>query len=77
MLQEIKSIFIEIFTDLETDISMATVAADVPGWDSLGHLKIMMAIEKKFKIRLTATEISSLNSVGDIVELVALKYNAK
>jgi acyl carrier protein len=77
MLQEIKPIFIEIFTELKSDISGATVAADVPGWDSLGHLKLMMAIEKKFKIRFTASEISSLNSVGDIVELVSLKYNSK
>lgn len=77
MLQEIKPIFYEIFSELRSDLSEATVAADVPGWDSLGHLKLMMAIEKKFKIRFTASEISSLNSVGDIVKLASFKCNSK
>jgi acyl carrier protein len=35
----------------------------VPGWDSLGHLRLIMAVEEAFAVRFTTEEIPTLLSV--------------
>ena len=51
-------------------IALTTTAADVPGWDSLAHVKIILGVEKAFKIRIRTTEMAKLDNVGALVELV-------
>ena len=48
-------------------------AADVPGWDSLTHVKILGAIEEAFDIRFNLAEINSLENLGDLVKTIATK----
>ena len=48
-------------------------AADVDGWDSLSHVRIIVAIESEFGVRFSVGEIASLKSVGDLVERVDRK----
>ena len=45
-------------------------AIDVPEWDSLSHIRIIVAAEKLFATRFSIHEISDLSSVGDFVDLV-------
>jgi acyl carrier protein len=52
--------------NLDTD----TVANDVDGWDSLAHVRIVVGIEQHFSIRFSTSEITSLNTVGDLVSLI-------
>jgi len=73
MLEVLKPIFIEVFKNSTVELTEETVASDIHGWDSLGHLRLMMAIEKKFKVRFSASEISSLKNVGDICILLTSK----
>lgn len=54
-------------------ILMDTVAADVPGWDSLTHIYIIAEVEKRFNIQISAKEATSLKSVGDFVALIDSK----
>ncbi|MBE5471736.1 phosphopantetheine-binding protein [Mycobacteroides abscessus] len=37
-----------------------------PGWDSLGHIKIIDELEKRFSRKLTAREVSSLTTLLDL-----------
>jgi acyl carrier protein len=57
--------------DLE-DLKLArtTVATDVEGWDSLAHVRLMIATEREFGCRFNSTEISKLKNVGELVDLV-------
>jgi acyl carrier protein len=50
-----------------------TVANEVRGWDSLTHVEIIVAIEKRFKIRFATKEIQSFKNVGDMCNAVAAK----
>ncbi|WP_437854464.1 acyl carrier protein [Sorangium sp. So ce302] len=47
-----------------------TVARDVPGWDSLSNVQIVLAIEKHFRVRFTTREIRGLENVGAICALL-------
>lgn len=70
---EITHLLGEIFVRSDMAVSPETTAADVPGWDSFKHIEIIMAIEMKFKIKLSTREVDGLNSVGDLVRAVRLK----
>lgn len=60
---------------LDCDVSLTEQASakEVEGWDSLNHVRIMMAVEKKFGVRFTATDITSLSDVGALISLIASK----
>lgn len=48
-----------------------TTASDVPGWDSMKHIMIVMAVQEKFGIRLKPREIDRLRNVGDLAAAIA------
>jgi acyl carrier protein len=54
-------------------LSMSTIASAVDGWDSLAHVRIMIAVEEEFGVRFDMSEITSLTNVGDLVRLIEAK----
>jgi acyl carrier protein len=50
-----------------------TVASQVPGWDSLSHVRILGAVEAEFGIRFRSLEIMRLKDVGELQSLVRRK----
>ena len=63
-------IFRDVFDDDELVIEGNTTAKDIDGWDSLTHIRLVISIEKAFDLRFTAAEISALENVGEMVELI-------
>jgi acyl carrier protein len=57
----------------EWELTDATVAAEVPGWDSLSHLNIVLAVEQHFGVRFEGVEVLRLKNVGDLQHLVDSK----
>lgn len=55
------------------DLQDATLASQVPGWDSLNHVRVMAAIEDEYKIRFRALEILPLKNLGQLQALVDRK----
>lgn len=45
-------------------------AKDVDGWDSLTHIRLMLTVEKAFKVKFSNSEIGKLETVGDLVTLI-------
>ena len=60
----------ELFDDDSIVVTPALTAKDVDGWDSLTHIRLILTIEKAFKIKFSTSEISKLESVGDLVALI-------
>ncbi|HWD25522.1 MAG TPA: acyl carrier protein [Rhizomicrobium sp.] len=54
-------------------LTTQTVASEVEGWDSLNHVRIVVAVEEAFRVRFSTAEIQGLKSVGDLVSLIARK----
>tara|TARA_B100001057_G_scaffold481502_1_gene555603 strand:+ start:2579 stop:2806 length:228 start_codon:yes stop_codon:yes gene_type:complete len=42
-------------------------------WDSLQHIRIIIAIEKKFKIKISTSDIGKLNDVKSIINYLKKK----
>ena len=54
----------------EFDLWDETVAAEVPGWDSLSHARIIAAVEAEYGARFKTLDVLKLRNVGDIQALV-------
>lgn len=55
------------------EITDTTVASEVPGWDSLSHINVVLAVEKHFGVRFKGVEVLKLKTVGDLQRLVNTK----
>ncbi len=63
-------IFQDVFDEDSINLTPKLSAKDVDGWDSLTHIRLMLTVEKAFKIKLSAPEIGKLENVGDLVALI-------
>jgi acyl carrier protein len=50
-----------------------TTANMVPGWDSLSHIQIIVAVEKDFKIKFKGIEILTIKNMGELQKLIDSK----
>ena len=55
------------------EIDDKTEATEVPGWDSLNHANIIVAIERDYDVRFKGLEILKCKNIGDLQKLVDLK----
>ena len=65
-----------ILRQLELDdweVTDETTASEVPGWDSLSHVKIITAVESEYHIRFQTMEIIRLKNIGQLQSLVDKK----
>ena len=65
----LKNVFEDVF-EFEVDLNDNTTSADVPGWDSLAHITLMVGIGSEFKIKLPMSEVVHLRNVGEMVTLI-------
>jgi acyl carrier protein len=72
-LRQVEEIFRDILDDNEIVLTPETTADDVEGWDSLSHIQLIVAIEKRFKIKFTAREIMSWQNVGEMLDGIIAK----
>ncbi len=75
ILTELTDLFREIFVDDEIVLSEETTAADLPGWDSMKHIEIIIAIEQKYSVRFSSRQVEGLRSVGDLVAAIDQKLS--
>jgi acyl carrier protein len=73
ILLEIAEIMRDVFDLPDLEVSMNTTAEDVEEWDSLSHIRLIVAVERKFKFKFKNSEIESLKNVGELVNLVVTK----
>jgi acyl carrier protein len=56
-LSRLTKVFRDVFDDDDLVISPATTATDVDGWDSINHVNLVLAVEREFKVLLSASGI--------------------
>ena len=75
ILQQIEIIFEDVLDENGINLTEATTANDVEGWDSLTHIQLIVAIEKHFKMKFATKEILSWKNVGEMVDSIYSKVN--
>ena len=62
----------EILKELRLDdneIKDETQLYQIPGWDSLNHINIIIAIEQEYKVRFKSLEIVNCKNISDLQKL--------
>jgi acyl carrier protein len=73
IINQLIPIFRNVFDDDSLVISGNTTAHDVDGWDSLAHIRLIVAIEKHYQLSFTVSEISNISNVGEMAILLSRK----
>jgi acyl carrier protein len=78
---ELQQVFREVFGDDEIRLRDEMTAEDVDGWDSLAHIDLIVAVERRFGVKFATAEISTLKddgqNVGSMLGLLSRKLAAK
>jgi acyl carrier protein len=69
VLSKLQEIFDDVFLD-PVILTPALSAKDVPEWDSLLHISLMVAVEKAFGIRFRVGEVEGTHNVGEFADLI-------
>ena len=70
----LNKVFREVFDDDTIEIFDEMTAKDIPEWDSLMHIILVVAVEKEFAVRLNAAQVGQLKDVGAMLDLLE-KHN--
>ncbi len=63
----------DIFDEDDLAYADGLTADDIAEWDSLSHIRFMVAVERAFGIRFTTGEIELFKNVGDMVSAIVAK----
>ena len=68
ILNKLENIFHLIFDNEQIKLSFETTASDIEEWDSLNQIKIILACEKEFLVKLNPREINNFSNIKEMVE---------
>jgi acyl carrier protein len=77
VMAELIDVFRTVFDDPDIAITETTSADDVPGWDSMTHIALIVEAECRFGVTFAAAELESLSRVGDLARLIEAKRAAR
>jgi acyl carrier protein len=46
---------------------------DIPDWDSVGHLNLIMEVEKEFNVKFEVEDMFEIENLGDITRILKEK----
>lgn len=68
LITKLTEIFRDVLANDEIVISDGTTANDIEEWDSLGHIQLIVEIQKAFNVKITATEVNNWKNVGEMID---------
>lgn len=63
----------EVFMDDDIVLTRESWADDIVGWSSITLVELLIGVQERFNINLSAQETDDLKSIGDLADLVARK----
>ena len=66
-------IFRDVFNDDALVVSEGMTAAEVPAWDSLSNINMIIAVEKAFGVKFSIKDVRNLKNVGELLDLIKRK----
>jgi acyl carrier protein len=77
IIQELQIIFSDVLDLPDLCLTAESNASTVEGWDSLAHINLVVAIEKRYNIKFALAELRSLNNVGEMADLIVKKTSSQ
>lgn len=74
---QLTTIFHDLFDDDGLLLTPGLTAAEVPDWDSFNHINLIVAVESRFRVKFQTAELESMQTVGNLVELIRMKLSSQ
>ena len=71
--EKLTTLFRDVLDEDDLVLTPGMTADDVDGWDSLSHVRLVLAVSKAFGVKFSAAEVGRLKNVGDLVEMIQSK----
>ena len=71
--EKVRTVLAKVLNVGLDEITPETTFGDLPQWDSMGHMEVMIVLEENFGVDINADTISDLVSVPAICEHVSGK----
>ena len=72
---EVKNLITKCFGVKKNIINLSTSSDDIEKWDSVGHIRLILLVEKKFKIKIDQSEYPNLLSLKSLVKYIEKKID--
>lgn len=69
VIAKLQTLFDDLFLE-PVRLGPALTAKDVPEWDSLTHVSLVIMVEKAFGIRFRVGEVEATSNVGEWADLI-------
>ena len=67
---KLEAVFAETFSIPEDSIKDNLALQNIPTWDSMTHMVLIVRIEEDWNIQLTGDEIADIKTVGDARRMI-------
>lgn len=75
ILAKLQEVFDDVFLD-PVKVTPELSAKDVPEWDSLMHVSLVVSVESRFKVKFRVGEVEATRNVGQFAELIGRHLKA-
>ena len=75
ILSRIEPTFREVFNNPDLIISGEIVASDIEAWDSLNHIRLIVALEMELEITFDTDQVAELMNVGELISHIESKLS--
>lgn len=72
----IQALLVESLRATPDQITPELAFGDLPQWDSMGHMEVMMALEAQFGVEINADTIAALTSIPSICSYLQENHHA-
>jgi acyl carrier protein len=69
VIAQLQAVFDNVFLE-PVVLTPAISAKDVPEWDSLTHISLVVAVEKAFGVRFRVGEVENARNIGEFADLI-------
>lgn len=67
MIETLRHCFEDVLRQPMPPLTEGMPFADLPGWDSVAHLSLLLAVERQFNRAFTSAQMVSMKTVGDLM----------
>ena len=67
----------EQFSVTKEEVTYDTGPGDLAKWDSIGQLRLILAIEQEYDIQLSVDDVMSFNNVKNIIEFLTKRHQSR
>ncbi|MFO0900434.1 MAG: acyl carrier protein [Pirellulales bacterium] len=68
--EKLKQVVLDVLKIDPSQYDEDLAAGDLPEWDSIGHVNLLMAVEKEFDVAFDVADAIDVESIGDLQDLL-------